>query len=147
MHAPLKKIIDRGNDPTGFGHFGAKRGWRNGKRRYHRGHDILSVPGESITSMIYGTVTKVGYMYSSPKSSHLRYVEVTNDLFRIRLCYLESCVKVGDVVCAGQRVGYAENVAKYHNRNKKKGQSLMLNHLHVEMYKDGVLINPKDYLI
>ena len=142
MHKPLVKIIDRGNDPTGFGHFGAKRGARK-----HKGHDIISVPGESVVSMISGTVTKVGYMYANRKAKHLRYVEVTNDVFRIRLSYLEHSVFEGDVVCAGERVGYALSVADYHNKNKKKGAALMINHLHVEIYKNGKLVDPKPYLL
>ncbi|WP_271407421.1 peptidoglycan DD-metalloendopeptidase family protein [Tenacibaculum soleae] len=148
MHKPLAKIIDRGNDPTGFGHFGAKRGFdENGKRKYHKGHDIISVPGESVVSMINGTVTKVGYMYNGSKAKHLRYVEVTNDVFRIRLSYIEHAVLDGDVICAGTRVGYAENVAAYHNTKKKtKKKPKMKNHIHVEIYKNGVLVDPKQYL-
>ena len=143
MHKPLAKIIDRGNDPTGYGHFGAKRGSRK-----HRGHDIVSIPGESVVSMIEGTVTKIGYPYSGSAASHLRYVEVSNDTYRIRLMYLTPTdkIKVGDYVCEGDRIGYASEIAKYHNRNKKKGQALMINHTHVELYKNGILIDPKPYL-
>lgn len=146
MFAPLKKIIDRGNDPTGFGYFGAKRGFRNGKPRYHQGHDIVSVPGEDVFSMIEGTITKIGYMYAN--ALQFRYIEVTNKIFRIRLCYVAQMYlfKVGMVVCAGDRIGYAQNIAKYHNRNKKKGQPLMINHVHVQMYKNDKLIDPKPYL-
>ncbi|WP_271407318.1 M23 family metallopeptidase [Tenacibaculum soleae] len=148
MHPPLKKIIDRGNDPTGFGHFGAKRGFdKKGNPKFHKGHDIISVPGESVVSMISGTVTKVGYMYGNRKAKHLRYVEVTNDFFRVRLSYLEHSVFEGDVVCSGERVGYALSVADYHNKNKKKGAALMINHLHVEIYKNGKLVDPKQYLV
>lgn len=148
MYKPLRKIIDRGNDPTGFGHFGAKRGfYKNGKPKFHKGHDIVTVPGESVCSMINGIVTKIGYMYNGAKAKHLRYVEVTNDIFRIRLSYIEQSIKKGDFVCAGDRVGYALNVASYHNKKKKKGAALMINHLHVEIYKNGVLVDPKPYLI
>ena len=143
MHSPLKAIIDRGNDPTGFGHFGAKRGDNK-----HKGHDIISVPGESVVSMINGTVTKIGYPYGGRAASHLRYVEVTEGEYRIRLMYLEptALITEGDYVCAGDRVGYASDIAKYHNKGKKKGQALMLNHLHIEIYKNGKLIDPNIYL-
>jgi murein DD-endopeptidase MepM/ murein hydrolase activator NlpD len=146
MHKPLNQIIDRGNDPTGFGHFGAKRGFRNGKPRYHKGHDVVSVPGEEVYSMIEGEVTKIGYMYKN--ALQFRYVEVTNETYRIRLCYVEkaSFLKVGIQVCEGDRVAFAQDIAKHHNRNKKKGQALMINHIHVEIYNKGKLIDPNIYL-
>ena len=141
MHKPLEKIIDRGNDPTGFGHFGAKRG-----KRYHKGHDIVSVPGENVYSMISGTITKIGYMYAN--ALQFRYVEVTNKTYRIRLCYVEqhSLFKKGSIVCAGDRIAFAMDIAKYHNRNKKKGEKHMINHIHIEIYKNGKLIDPNIYL-
>jgi murein DD-endopeptidase MepM/ murein hydrolase activator NlpD len=148
MHKPLNQIIDRGNDPTGFGHFGAKRGfYENGKRKYHKGHDVVSIPGEEVFSMIAGTITKYGYMYQN--ALQFRYVEVTKKEYRVRLCYIEkhSLFKVGSIVCKGDRIAFAQDIAKYHNRNKKKGQALMKNHLHIEIYKNGVLIDPKQYLI
>ncbi|WP_186434393.1 M23 family metallopeptidase [Lutibacter sp. Hel_I_33_5] len=146
MHPPLAQIIDRGNDPTGFGHFGAKRGfYKNGKRRYHKGYDIVSKIGEDVVSMIDGVVTKIGYAYA--KALQFRYVEVTNDTFRVRLMYIEhDYVKVGQKVCSGDRVGYCLGIANYHNRNKKKGQLLMINHLHIQIWKNGKLIDPKQYL-
>ncbi|OCK44390.1 hypothetical protein BA195_06850 [Tenacibaculum soleae] len=152
MHLPLKKIIDRGNDPTGFGHFGAKRGTRK-----HKGHDIISVPGESVVSMIDGVVTKIGYAYKN--ALQFRYVEVTNDTYRVWLMYLEHAnLKVGQTVCAGQRVGYAMDIAKYHNAKRAKKNKLlkkserkklvkMINHLHVQIWKNGKLVDPKPYLI
>ena len=143
MHPPLAKIIDRGNDPTGFGHFGAKRG-----KKFHKGFDVISIPDESVVSMINGEVTKIGYPYNGRKASHLRYVEVTEGEYRIRLMYLEPTakIKVGDYVCAGDRVGWASNIAAYHNKGKKKGQALMRNHLHIEIYKNGKLVDPEPYL-
>ena len=142
MEKPLNKIIDRGNDPTGFGHFGAKRGSRR-----HIGHDLVSIPNEPVYSMIDGIITKYGYMYAN--ALQFRYLEVTNKNYRIRLCYIEkhNLFKEGMEVCAGDRFAFAQDIAKYHNRNKKgKKQNLMLNHIHVEMYKNGKLIDPNIYL-
>ena len=140
MQQPLVKITDRGNDPTGFGHFGAKRGIRR-----HKGHDIVSVPGESVVSMINGTVTKIGYAYA--KALQFRYVQVENETFKVWLMYIEHAnLKVGQFVCAGERVGYCLDIAKYHNKNRKDGLK-MINHLHVQIWKNGVLVDPKKYLL
>jgi murein DD-endopeptidase MepM/ murein hydrolase activator NlpD len=140
MHRPLVNIKDRGNDPTGFGHFGAKRGTKK-----HKGHDIISVPGESVVSMINGAVTKIGYAYA--KALQFRYVQVENETFKIWLMYLEhDNLKVGKQICEGERVGYALSIANYHNKNKKKGDPLMKNHLHIQIWKNGVLVDPKPYL-
>jgi murein DD-endopeptidase MepM/ murein hydrolase activator NlpD len=141
MIQPLAKITDRGNDPTGFGHFGAPRG-----SRIHKGHDIISIPGESVVSMMEGTITKIGYAYA--KAMQFRYVQVDKGIYRVWLMYLEASegIEVGKEVCAGERVGYCLNIAKYHNRKKKKGDDMMLNHLHVQIWKNGVLIDPNIYL-
>lgn len=139
MKNPLYKITDRGNDPTGFGHFGAKRG-----NRKHKGHDVLSVKGESVVSMINGTVTKIGYAYAN--ALQFRYVEVTNDVFKVWLMYLEhDNLKVGQYVCEGERVGSALDIAKYHNSKRKDGKQ-MKNHIHIQIWKNGVLVDPKQYL-
>jgi murein DD-endopeptidase MepM/ murein hydrolase activator NlpD len=94
--------------------------------------------------MIDGTVTKIGYAYAN--ALQFRYVEVTNDVFKVWLMYLEhDNLKVGQTVCAGQRVGYAMDIAKFHNSKRKDGKQ-MKNHLHVQIWKNGVLVDPKPYL-
>lgn len=142
MNQPLKKIIDRGNDPTGFGHFGAKRGAKK-----HKGHDIVSIPGEDVVSMIHGKVTKIGYAYSD--ALQFRYVEVTNEIYAVRLMYLEpSDIKVGDEVCEGDRVGYALDISNHwHKKKPRKDGKKMINHLHIEIRKNGILVDPKPYLL
>ncbi len=141
MKKPLTEIIDRGLDPTGFGYFGASRG-----KRKHKGHDIVSIPGESAVSMIEGIVTKIGYAYAN--ALQFRYVQVENIDYKIWLMYLKPSenIKLGSVVCEGERVGYCLDVAKYHNKGKKKGDDMMINHLHVQNWKNNVLIDPNTYL-
>lgn len=139
MNKPLLNIIDRGNDPTGHGHFGAKRGSRK-----HKGHDIVSIPKENVTSMIDGVITKIGYAYNGEAASHLRYVEVSNNTYRVWLMYLTpSDIKKGDYVCAGERLGFAADVSSYHS---KKSSIKMINHLHIQIWKHGTLVDPYPYL-
>lgn len=147
MNRPLKELIDRGNDPTGFGHFGADRGkTKSGKKKYHKGHDIVSVPGEDVVSMIEGVVTKIGYAYSD--ALQFRYVEVTNDTYRIRLMYLDpSDIKKGDQVCEGDRVGYAMDISSHwHKKKPRKDGEKMINHIHVQIWKNKKLVDPKPFL-
>lgn len=149
MHKPVEIVIDRGNDPTGFGHFGAKRGfYKNGKRKYHKGHDVKTTPGEAVFSMIDGTITKYGYMYKN--ALQFRYFDVLSHdkKIKVRISYIEkhSLFKVGMNVCAGDRFAFAQNIAKYHNRNKKKGDPLMINHIHIEIRVNGKLVDPNIYL-
>jgi len=130
MNLPLDKIIYRGEDPTGHGHFGAKRG-----KKKHKGLDIVTAPGEPVLSMIDGKITKIGYCYSQTRK--FRYIEVTNKEYRIRLLYaLPRSFKVGDEVCAGDYFGTAQDIAVYWGNG-------MLNHLHVEIYKNGLLVDPE----
>ena len=142
MTQPLAKITDRGNDPTGFGHFGASRGSRK-----HKGHDIVSIEGESVVSMISGIVTKIGYAYA--EALQFRYVQVENETYKIWLMYLEpsKVIKVGREVCEGDRVGYCLDVAEYHhNKSPRKDGLKMIPHLHVQIWKNGDLIDPSIYL-
>jgi murein DD-endopeptidase MepM/ murein hydrolase activator NlpD len=142
MKQPLVKITDRGNDPTGHGHFGASRGSRK-----HKGHDIVSIEGESVVSMIKGKVTKLGYAYA--EALQFRYVQVENETYKVWLMYVEPSegIKVGKEVCEGDRVGYCLDVAEYHhNKSPRKDGLKMIPHLHIQIWKNGVLVDPSDYL-
>lgn len=134
MKSPLAKIIKRGCDPKGCGHFEAPRG-----SKLHKGFDIVSIADESVVSMIDGVVTKIGYPYQ--RALQFRYVEVSNEEYRIRLMYVEPTkgLKVGDYVCSGDRVGYAQNISGYWKGGMK-------NHVHIEIYKKGNLVDPEPYL-
>lgn len=81
MKNPLKTIELRGNDPTGHGYYGAKRG-----NRKHKGVDYVAKPKDEVFSPIDGIVTKLGYPYYG--NLNFRYVEITNDTYRVRLMYV-----------------------------------------------------------
>lgn len=130
LKSPLEELILRGDDPTGHGYYGAKRGTRK-----HKGLDLVSVPNELVTSLIDGVVTKIGYPYSG--NLIFRYVDITNDIYRVRIMYIfPSGISVGDRVFAGQEIGKAQDIAGYWNPR-------MLNHVHVEVYKNGLLTDPE----
>lgn len=143
---PLEKIILRGNDPTGHGYYGAKR---SGGRR-HKGVDLVCNLGDNVLAPISGKVTKVGYPYSFNLS--FRYVEISNDTYRVRLMYVSPDVELGDHVAKYQVIGYAQDIAAYWNGRSIipsvfKTKSLMTNHIHFEVYKNTLLTDPEPLLI
>jgi murein DD-endopeptidase MepM/ murein hydrolase activator NlpD len=130
MNLPLASIIKRGFDPTGHGHYGAKRGSKK-----HKGLDLNTAPGDEVFSMISGKITKIGYCYKD--ALEFRYVEVTNLTYRVRLMYVApSELKEGDVISEGQLVGHSQDIAGHWGNG-------MMNHLHVEVYKHELLTDPE----
>ncbi len=134
IRSPLQDLILRGDDPTGHGYYGARR-----KNKKHRGLDLVCDPGEEVTAPISGKVTKIGYPYSF--ALQFRYVEITGNVYRIRLMYVEpsSAIKVGDMVKIESVVGYTQDIAGFWDDG-------MLNHLHIEVYKHGLLTDPEPLL-
>ena len=123
-----KDNLDRGEDPLGDGSFGASRG-----NRKHKGIDIVASPGETIFSPITGKVTRFPIPYAD--DSRYTGIEITNSTYRIMIFYMKANVSIGSTVIAGQSIGVAQNISAKHG-------SAMKNHVHYEVYKNGVLIDP-----
>lgn len=131
---PLKKVILRGNDPTGHGYYGAKRG-----NRKHKGLDLKSEKKEDVFSLIDGVVTKIGFPYANNLT--FRYVEITNDIYRIRVMYIfPKNISVGDRIFKGDLIGQAQDISSYWN-------SKMINHIHIEVYKNGLITDPEPLIV
>lgn len=133
MISPIEKIVLRGNDPTGHGYYGARRGTRK-----HKGLDLVASPGDLTISPIHGQVSKIGYPYAN--ALQFRYVEITGDVYRVRLMYVEPSVKIGDRVFEGDPVGRVQDIASHWN-------PVMKNHVHLEVYKHGLLTDPEPLII
>lgn len=130
MISPIKKIELRGNDPTGHGYYGAKRG-----NRKHKGLDLVAAPKTKVVSPINGIITKIGYPYANNLS--FRYVEITGDVYRVRLMYVfPKNLSVGSRVYEGDVVGEVQDISSYWNPKMK-------NHVHFELYKHGLLTDPE----
>ena len=133
MREILSKIELRGNDPTGHGYYGAKRG-----NRKHKGLDLVTVPNEDVCSPIDGVITKLGYPYAN--NLEFRYVEITNDIYRIRVMYCKPIdVFVDQRIFKGNKIGEAQDIAGYWNPKMK-------NHIHLEVYKNGLLTDAEPLL-
>lgn len=126
----------RGSDRWGSGSFGAARG-----ARQHNGLDIAVVKGADVSSPIDGVVVRKAYPYASDLSYTGVLIEgagvhagITVKMFYISP--LESVI--GFHVKAGDKIGSAQDLASKY--------SDITNHIHVEVVKDGVVIDPKRML-
>ena len=122
---------ERGRDAKGHGDFGMPRGGRK-----HRGWDVVGEPGAQIKAPFSGQITKYGYMYRNVPE--FRYVEITGETYRIRLGYseLNAGLKVGDFINEADCVSILQDIASYWRGG-------MQNHLHIEIYKNGLLTDPE----
>ena len=137
MKSPVPILEFRGNDPTGHGYYGAKRGTRK-----HKGVDVLATPGENVMAPISGVITKYGWVYKNHKAGkpHMRYVEITGDMYRMWIMYTDlSKMNVGDRVFVGDVLGKSQDVSAYWGGSMK-------NHLHLLVWKYGLLTDPEPLL-
>jgi murein DD-endopeptidase MepM/ murein hydrolase activator NlpD len=128
----FSKITDnqnvRGCDPFGCGSFGASRGSRK-----HNGIDVVTVPNQLIKSPINGEITRFPFPYGTDLS--YTGIEIINSEYKIKIFYVTPLVAIGKKVSAGEVIAKSQNIsAKYSNE--------MVNHVHLEVYKNGVLIDP-----
>lgn len=137
MIPPVKILELRGNDPTGHGYYGAKRGTRK-----HKGVDVLSTPGEPCLAPFAGVITKYGYVYKNPKAGKpkMRYVEITGPVYRTWLMYSTLTARVGDRIFEGEVYGKAQDVSGYWGGS-------MRNHIHMQVWKNGLLTDPEPLII
>lgn len=140
----LATQIGRGNDPTGHGYFGASRG--NGTRK-HEGFDIISTPGEKVYAPHRGKV-RISRVYSTTKlgKENMMLVEITGDVYKSKLMYVAPKVSTGYFVEAGQEIGVAQDVTKYHTENANDLDKNMICHVHISTWKHQLLTDPEPLL-
>ena len=137
---------ERGRDGAGSGKFGAGRGSRN-----HNGVDILSTDGDQILSPMDGYISTVGYRIYSNKCTYLVGVDITGvgiyEGYKIRLFYVKSNLSKNTQVKRGVVIGSQQSLNNncYPKRYNRGGEYKMKNHVHVELYYNGVLKNPSNY--
>ncbi len=118
-------------DGFGCGSFGASR---SGGTRKHNGLDIIFAPGESVLSPIDGKVSRHPIPYANDPS--YKGIEIKNSRYLVKLFYIENQSPIGTVVKKGQKIATAQDIAA-------KYGSTMTNHVHIEVYEYGKLINPE----
>lgn len=139
---PVTKIVYRGTKtspsrgtgklswPTVGGYISSYQGYRWG--RYHKGIDIARPSNYAILAADNGTVTSAGW-----ENGFGNIIRINHNNGMVTLyAHLSSIhVKVGQTVGKGQQIG----------RMGSTGNSTGI-HLHFEVYKNGKLQNPMDYL-
>lgn len=122
------------NDAAGKGSFGVDR--ENGKRK-HNGIDLLVNPGQFVHTPIPGTVVR----YAAPYPEDSRWggllIQGLDEYadYQVKIFYITPQVKPGQTLAMGTIIGKAQGISLKYSSN-------MLDHIHVEVYKNGNLINP-----
>lgn len=122
------------NDSQGDGFFGASRG-----RRRHNGIDILVTPGSAVYCPIEGVLLRMAYPYGTARGNAqwegCAIVGVGDYKgYEVKIFYMRPFV-IGDYLFPGDIVGVAQDISRKYN-------SAMMDHVHVEVRRNGVLIDP-----
>ncbi len=121
------------NDRMGEGHFGARRA----RGRTHKGVDFLAPVGTPVMAVMRGRVIETG---DHPRG-YGKYVEIVHrhDFVTISAHLSEISVAEGERVRRGQIIG---RVGKTGNESHK----WIKPHVHFEIRKDGVPVDPMEYI-
>lgn len=135
---PLDDLTLR-NDNAGQGHFGASRKKKvNGKivRYKHNGTDYTAYKYQPVYSPITGQITRIAQPYSF--DSRWKGCEIIGTgnyaAYAVKMFYMIPAI-VPLYVIAGQEIGLMQDISE------KWGKG-MTPHLHIEVRKNGVLIDP-----
>lgn len=122
------------NDAAGLGHFGAPRGDRT-----HKGLDIIAAPGAFVRAPLAGVVKRIGYVY--PGNFDFQFVEIEGDNGDlVRVLYVAPLPGiVRRTVGRGDAIGTAQPIAAHHGGG-------MINHVHVELIREGKKLDPLQFL-
>jgi murein DD-endopeptidase MepM/ murein hydrolase activator NlpD len=122
------------NDSMGEGHFGAKR--RGGRK--HKGVDLSASVGTPVRAARTGQVIETG----NHPGGYGKYVEIRHpDGFVTIYAHLsEIDVGEGRIVYRGRVIGKV-------GRSGNASYRLIKPHLHFEIIKDGVPVDPMEYII
>ncbi|PSG90871.1 M23 family metallopeptidase [Aurantibacter aestuarii] len=128
-------------DPKGCGHFGANRGYNaDGTRRYHRGIDLVANENDAIKTPFDCVVNRYGYV-AGDKAHQLIELQGVGGFkdYKAKIMYVKYNNNVNVSFSKGEIVCYADDI-------KQKYGTSITPHVHVEIYKKGVLIDPTPFV-
>lgn len=139
------KILSRHRirrDSAGDGRYGAPRGSRT-----HRGVDLVAAANVTVLAPFSGKVLRHTLVYKNPKNDcqkNLRGIVINGTRkwreYQLKVFYLIPSVSPEVSVSSGQMIGRSQSVSACY-----KGQG-MINHVHIELRKDGRVIDPTRYI-
>ena len=105
----------------------------------HQGQDFLAVPGQEVFAPISGVV-RIARPYKD--DSRFSGVEIygTGGASKVKVFYISPAVAAGETVEAGQPIGTVQDLSV-----KYGAAFLPQNHVHVEVRRAGVVVNPTGY--
>jgi hypothetical protein len=121
----------RGCDSQGCGAYKASRGTRE-----HEGLDIAATVGSKAYTPIAGTVTRQTRVYASD-SRYTGIVIAGTGYFvgyEVKVFYIGNMPMAGTMLPKGAVIGFVQNIAAKYPGLK--------NHIHIEIRKNGTLIDP-----
>ena len=131
------KQTRRGCDGGGCGNYGASRD--NGTRK-HEGLDILCEVGGKVFAPFDTIVQREVKPYASDARFNGLQLFAKEKNIILKIMYFKALSHlVGQTIKAGALIGYAQNISE------KYGASVPP-HLHIEIFKNGVQIDPEPYL-
>lgn len=120
------------DDSEGSGHFGASRGSRK-----HNGVDIVVIPGEDIIAPDSGVIVRKASADSN--KNYEGFLFKSDSGYEAKAFYLDLDENlIGKRVSKGQKIGVAQDVSQKYNLPN------MLPHIHVEIYRNGTLVNAEE---
>lgn len=132
----LKDTPLRGLDPTGHGHYGAKRG-----SRLHNGLDLKYAPFVDFPAPFDCKIIRTGYPYANDRRYLLAEIQGVGqyDHLKAKVMYMVPKKPINELLRRGQSMGTVQDLSK-------KYGSKMINHVHFELYDNGTRVNPEQYL-
>nr|XP_058969724.1 myeloid protein 1-like [Pocillopora verrucosa] len=130
----------RGTDRHGSGAFGAPRGSRT-----HKGVDIVCAVGYRVYAPFPASVVRGLTVYSASKHRGKPYntgLELRGTGawtgYKVKLFYVRKTISNGRIVASGDSIGTMTDRASV--------DPGMTNHVHVQLYKDGAIVDPTSFV-
>ncbi|MEY4936168.1 MAG: hypothetical protein RIS64_2527 [Bacteroidota bacterium] len=128
--SPILQPMKLRVDAKGDGHFGSSR-----TGHVHEGADFLCQKGQTVFAPMSGLIVRQGVAYANDSRYNVVVLRNPNG-YEIKMMYCTTN-RVGQQVKRGEPIAICQAIAE-------KYGAPMQNHVHLEIRKDGQLLNPTD---